>query len=220
MTNRRRFEEFLRSMLERAEERRAEWDRGEIRLEGRGERFTGIGDPILRDSYVDAARALLDGNREHLLQVAVPILFLQRHALEVALKDAIRIVAYHYKTACHHPGPEPEAPRSHNLKRLLRCLEEWLQPAEDRAETVALLARLVERFHKLDPRGTYLRYQDSDKAVAFDLEESQRELEDTFQRLFARPRDAEAQYGWITEYEELSHELTLREYFAGEGEVA
>jgi hypothetical protein len=215
---RRRCEELGRSVHERAEAERAEWEAGRIRLGGDG-RFAGIGDPILRESYLTAACELLEKNRGGLRQVAIPTLFLQRHALEVALKDSIRTVAYYHHFACRHPGPEPDAPRDHDLERLLRCLVLWLAP-EEGDETITLVEHVVGRFHKLDPRSTYLRYRNNAKPVTFDLNESQRDLEEVFKRLFARPRGTDDPVGWITEYEELTHELCVREHLDGEAGAA
>jgi hypothetical protein len=212
------FNELRRSMHERAEARRAGWQAGRIDLGGIGG-CAGIGDPTLRESYLTAARELFDMNRDHLLQVALPILFLQRHALEIALKDSIRTVAHYHHLACSHPGPKPDAPRSHSLKRLLRCLVQWLAP-EEGDETFALVEQLVGRFHKLDPRGIYLRYRDDAEPVSFDLGESQRDLEELFKRLFARPHSTEDPLGWITDYQELTHELGVREHLDGEAGAA
>jgi hypothetical protein len=63
---------------------------------------------------------------------------------------------------------------------------------------------------------TRARYRDDALPDALDLGESQSKLEDLFTRLFARPRDAEALFGWITEYEELTHELGVQEYLDSE----
>jgi hypothetical protein len=208
----RRLEDFLRSERERTEARHAEWAAGRIELGG-FDVFAGVGDPILRDSYLAAARELLDKNRGNLLKVAVPILFLQRHSLEVALKDSIRIVAYYHYFAHKYRGPEPEAPRTHNLKKLLRCLIQWSDPSELK-DTLNIVKRLVERFHKLDPGGTYLRYRDDARPVKFDLDESQRELRAMFKHYFSR--DSEA-LGWITSYEEEIQSLAVREYLEREG---
>ena len=79
-----------------------------------------------------------------------------------------------------------------------------------------MVDRLVRRFHRLDPSSTYLRYRGDARPVSFDLDESQRELEDVFQRLFARPQDVEASLGRITAFEEQSHALAVREYVADE----
>ena len=63
-------------MREGADARRAKWEAGQVSLGGEG-LFAGISDPVLRESYRDAARDLLDRNRHRLLQFALPIFFLQ-----------------------------------------------------------------------------------------------------------------------------------------------
>jgi len=213
---RRRFEEFRRSMRERAEERRAEWAAGRVRLGGVGD-FAGIGDPILRESYLDAARELLDQNRGQLLRVALPILFLQRHALELALKHSVRVLVQFREASGVHTAPEPKSLRRHHLKRLLRDLRRLLLYDELDGDVLALMESLVERLHRLDRPGTWARYRDDASPVLLDLGGLQRDLDDVFKRLFARPRDVKTPFGWITEYEELTHELGVREYLDGEG---
>ncbi|MEZ4495148.1 MAG: hypothetical protein R3C29_17765 [Dehalococcoidia bacterium] len=69
----------------------SEENAGSVRLGGTGI-FAGINDPDLGESFLDAARELLDGNRDRLRRFALPIFFLQRHALELALKQAINAV--------------------------------------------------------------------------------------------------------------------------------
>lgn len=64
---------------------------GRVRLGGVGI-FAGINDPDLGQSYLDAARDLLERNRDRVRQYALPIFFLLRHALELALKQAINAV--------------------------------------------------------------------------------------------------------------------------------
>lgn len=213
--SRRRLDEFRRSMRERAVERRAEWNAGRVRLGGVGD-FAGMGDPILRESYLAAASELLDQNRGQLLRVALPILFLQRHALELALKHSVRVLVGFRQIAGDHAAEEPRSLGRHHLKRLLRDFKRLLVDDERDEDALALMESLVARFHRLDCSGTWARYRDDAAPVLLDLDESQRELEDVFRRLFARPRDVDAPLGWITEYEELSHELGVREYLEGE----
>jgi hypothetical protein len=166
----------------------------------------GIGDPILRESYLTAARELLDKNRDHLLQVALPILFLQRHALELALKHSVRVLVGFRQVTL-----EPKSLRRHNLKHLLRDFKKHLADDQPDKEALALMESLVARFHRIDRPGTWARYRDDAEPVSLDLGEHQRELEELFRRLFARPRGDE-DLGWIAEYEEAG----LREYLDGE----
>lgn len=204
--------EFRRGMLARGEVRRAEWAVGLVRLGGVGD-FAGISDPILRSSYLDSARNLLDNNRDRLSQFALPIFFLQRHALELALKHATKTVAYYHHVACRCPGPEPDALRHHDLQKLLRHLVKWLRPkAED--ETIALIQGLVLRFHKLDAGGTWSRYRNDTRPRQLELDTAQRELEEMFERLFADPTNVDAPVGVIVEYAYLTGELLSRECLA------
>lgn len=213
-----RVEAFRRDMRARADERRAEWVVGLVRLGGTHRTFAGISDPVLRSSYLDSARHLLDNNRDRLPQFALPIFFLQRHALELGLKHAIKTVAYYHHVACGCPGPEPDAPRHHDLKKLLRHLKEWLRP-EAADETVALIQRLVQRFHKLDAGSTWSRFRDDTKPVQLDLDTARDELEEMFKRLFADPTDLDEPVGWIVEYAYLTGELLTRDHLA-DGESA
>jgi hypothetical protein len=209
------FEKFRRSKRERAEQRRAEWDAGRVHLGGVGD-FAGIGDPILRESYLTAARELLDKNRGHLLQVALPILFLQRHALELALKHAVRVLV-----GFHEITEEPESLGRHHLKRLLRDFKRLLGPDDGEGETLTFMESLIARFHKLDRTrkwgpGEWVRYRDDALPAPLDLGELQCDLDDLFKRLFARPRDVDAPFGWITGYEDEMHARGVQEYLDGE----
>lgn len=228
-----RVEEFKRSMRERAKAQRAEWNAGIVRFGGEG-KFAGIGDPILHESYLTAARELLNQNRGHLRQVAIPILFLQRHALELALKHSIRVLIRFREVAGSCAIKEPKAlRREHHLERLFRIFDGLLGEEERDRETLALMESLAEEFDRFDkpdikeekdrPKygpSTRARYREDTLPDVLDLSDAQRDLDDVFQRLFARPRDAEAPFGWIAEYEELTHDLGLREYLDGEAEAA
>lgn len=237
---RRRFEEFRRSILERAERQRAEWNAGRVHLGsareldgahelGTDKPFAGISDPILRDSYLTAARELLDKNRGNLLQVALPILFLQRHALEVALKDSARVLLRFREAMGRCTMREPKAlRREHSLEKMFRIFDRLLGEDERDRETMSLIESLAEQFDHFDrpdlkgedgrrkySPSTRARYRDDALPDVLDLEEVQRGLENVFMSLFARPRRKD-DLGWITEYEELTHELGVREHLDGE----
>ena len=83
----------------------------------------------------------------------------------------------------------------------------------DAPAPLGFIARL-DPSHALAERA--LRYRSNAAPVKFDLNESKRDLEEVFWRLFARPRGGEDALGWITEYEELTNELAVREDLAGE----
>ena len=213
-----RVEAFRRDMQARAKARRAEWAAGIVQLGGTGP-FAGIGDPVLRSSYLESARSLLDNHQDRLPHVALPIFFLQRHALELALKYAIQTVARYHHLACRCPGPQPDALRLHDLKKLASRFEEWLEPGEG-DKTVALMQLLVGRFHQLDAGGTWARYRDDAGPARLDLRTTQGDLEDLFERLFADPADVSAPVGTVVEYAYLTGELVRGEHDGKEAESA
>jgi len=120
-------------------------------------------EPNLGLSYLFAARHVLEGaERERRLnEVALPAAYLQRHALEVALKDTIG-TAFAIKRdegwlegLKRDPKARPASPReipfTHDLKRLLGILREALAAigfGDVPAQIVALAERLgaVEQF--------------------------------------------------------------------------
>jgi len=206
----RRSEELKRSMQERSERRRAEWAAGRVSLGGEG-MFAGINDPVLRESYRDAARDLLDRNRHRLVQLALPIFFLQRHALELAIKKAILTVEEHIYLAMRRAGSPPKAPRGHDLAELLSKLKEALTRADDARQDFGTLPTLVQRLHALDEEGTWARYRDDNVRAELDLEAAQSDLEHVFRDLFAHGRTSDAAFGWVTEYAYLTHEFIARE---------
>ncbi|MEQ1728686.1 MAG: hypothetical protein ABL982_09915 [Vicinamibacterales bacterium] len=116
-------------------------------------------------------------------------------------------------------GPLPR--RVHHLKHLLRDFKQILHTDAEDAESVALMESLVARFHRFDRTrkwgpSVWVRYRDDAAPVLLDLGDLRRDLDEMFKRLFARPRDADAAFGWITEYEELTHDLGVREYLENE----
>lgn len=222
---RRRLDDLKCSMRERVEAERAEWNAGRVRLGGTHRIFAGIGDPTLRESYLDAARELLDKNRGQLRQVALPILFLQRHGLELALKHSVRVLVGFRKAEGDRTAEEPKSLRRHHLKHLFRDFKRLLGTDAVDAESFALMESLVARYHRLDRSrkcgpGEWVRYREDAAPVLLDLGDLRRDLDELFKRLFARPRDTETPFGWITEYEELTHALGVWEYLDGEAEAA
>lgn len=209
----RRAEELKRSMREQSERRRAEWAAGRVSLGGVG-RFAGINDPVLRDSYRDAARDLLDRNRHRLVEFALPIFFLQRHALELTLKDAISTIEEHTYLAANRAGARPKAPWGHDLAELLNKLKAALASENDARQDLGTLPTLVQRLHAQDEEGTWARYRDDNARAELDLEAAQSDLEQVFRDLFAHDNAPDSEFGWITEYAYLIHEMIVREELA------
>ncbi len=191
-----KLEELLRSMEEQARATREEWSRGHVRLGGVG-LFAGMDDPNLVESYLGAARDLLDRNRDRLRQFALPIFFLQRHALELALKEAIRMVLAfeHYKEGRLGEPPEPE--RTHDLSKLLATLRSALGSS---STTLGKLPSLVASFHLRDERSVWARYRSDHKPVELELGSAQRDLDDLYQEMFSHSTTAEGEIGWVVEY--------------------
>lgn len=212
-----RAEEFQRSMHERSERRCAEWAAGRCSLGGEG-MFAGINDPVLRESYRDAARDLLDRNRHRLVQFALPIFFLQRHALELALKDATSTVEEHSYLSTSRAGSRPKAPWGHDLADLLNKLKGALTRANDARQDLGTLPTLVQRLHAQDEEGTWARYRDDNARAELDLEAAQSDLEQVFRDLFAHDDAPGAAFGWVTEYAYLIHELIVHEELASDSD--
>ncbi|HKX45545.1 MAG TPA: hypothetical protein VJP77_02495 [Planctomycetota bacterium] len=208
-----RLEELKRSMREQSERRRAEWAAGRVSLGGTG-MFAGINDPVLRDSYRDAARDLLDRNRHRLVEFALPIFFLQRHALELALKEAISTVDEHNYLAASRAGCAPRAPWGHDLADLLNELKDALTRANDTLQDLGALPTLVQRLQAQDEAGTWARYRDNNARAELDLEMAQTDLERVFREMFAHDHASDAPFGWITEYAYMIHEFIVREELA------
>lgn len=210
-------DEFRRSMRQRAEERQAEWAAGRVSLGGDGI-FAGIGDPVLRDSYLDAARDLLDRNRDQLPQFALPIFFLQRHALELALKEAIdTVVSFEHETR-RRPGPHPDPAWGHDLAELFEQLNRSLASTGDPLPDLSRVCALVERFHDLDDRSTWARYRRDHARAELDLSAAQQDLDEVFRDLFAHHEDPDAPFGWVTEYGVALHDFITREEMEPEGD--
>ena len=111
--------------------------------------------------FLDAARAIdksMDSQAAQRDYLAVPAMFLCRHAVETALKDLLGYaLSYH--------GKARDIPRIHNLEVLWNAtkpLLECLKPSpEDR--TIDHVESLLLQLHQVDPSSTGLRYQDSGK---------------------------------------------------------
>lgn len=102
----------------------------------------GLFHPHLAVGYFRAAQCLLAANhqRADLTEVALPILFLMRHAIEVALKDLLLtyddIETDQGRLDAHDGGPPKARPRpareieettrTHDLKKLLDWVKAWM----------------------------------------------------------------------------------------------
>ena len=168
---------------------------GRVRLGGTGI-FAGINDPDLGQSYLDAARDLLDRNRDRLRQVALPIFFLQRHALELALKQAINAVLAERHITQRRSGEPPKAQRIHDLPELLEHLRVALGES---SLNLGRLPALVERFDARDEGGTWARYRTDHDPAELDLDRAQQDLDDLYEHMFAHPTSGEGEYGWVIE---------------------
>jgi len=184
-----------------------EWAAGRVRLGGTGI-FAGINDPDLGQSYLDAARDLLDRNRDRLRQFALPIFFLQRHALELALKQAINAVLAESHILERRRGEPPVAKKTHNLKKLLSRLTSALGSA---SLDLGKLPALVERFHARDEGGTWARYRKDHDPAELDLGGAQRDLDDLYQYMFAHPTRGEGEFGWVVETGYVINDFLTRE---------
>lgn len=201
-------------MHEAAQRTRAQWAAGQVSLGGEGI-FAGINDPDLGESYLDAARDLLDRNRERLRQFALPIFFLQRHALELALKQAIGTVMAHDHITERRPGEPPEPKWIHDLSKLLAELKRALGTAKI---DLGKLSGLVDRFHALDEGGTWARYRHDHNPAELDLGGAQRDLDDLYEDMFAHPTNGEGEFGWVVEYGYEINDFLTREEFGPPGE--
>ena len=186
---------------------RDDWAAGRVRLGGIGI-FAGINDPDLGESYLDAARDLLDRNRERLRQFALPIFFLQRHALELALKQAISTVLAHDHITQRRPGKPPEPKKTHDLTKLLKVIRTALGGS---SFNLGKLPGLVDRFHALDEGSTWARYRHDHNPAELDLGGAQRDLDDLYEYMFAHPMTGEGDLGWVIEYGYLINEFLTRE---------
>lgn len=174
---------------------REDGDAGLVRLGGVGI-FAGINDPDLGQSYLDAARDLLDRNRDQLRQFALPIFFLQRHALELALKQAINAVLAEQHISHRRTGDAPEAERIHVLPDLLEHLRSALGES---SIDLGKLPALVERFDARDEGGTWARYRSNHDPAELDLGGAQQDLDDLYEHMFAHPTRGEGEFGWVTD---------------------
>jgi hypothetical protein len=179
---------------------REEWAAGRVRLGGVGI-FAGINDPDLGESYLDAARDLLDRNRERLRQFALPIFFLQRHALELALKQAISTVLAHDHITERKSGKPPEPDWTHDLSKLFAELKRVLGTS---SLDFGKLPGLVDRFHAFDEGGTWARYRSDHNPAELDQD-------DLYEHMFAHPTTGEGESGWVIEYGYLINEFLSRE---------
>lgn len=200
-------DDLRRSIREQAEATRAEWAAGLVRLGGVGD-FAGINDPDLGQSYLDAARDLLDRNRDRLRQFALPIFFLQRHALELALKQAINAVLAEQHISRRRTGNAPEAERIHVLPDLLEHLRSALGES---SIDLGKLPVLVERFDARDEGGTWARYRSDHDPAELDLGGAQQDLDDLYEYMFAHPTRGEGEFGWVVEIWYVINDFLTRE---------
>lgn len=186
---------------------REDWAAGRVRLGGVGI-FAGINDPDLGESYLDAARDLLDRNRDRLRQFALPIFFLQRHALELALKQATNTVLSEEHVTKRRPGKPSEAEKIHVLPKLLEQLRTALGAS---SLDLGKLPDLVDRFHARDEGGTWARYRSNHDPAELDLGGAQRDLDDLYEYMFAHPMNGEGELGWVIEIGYVINEFLTRE---------
>lgn len=166
---------------------------------------------MLRDAYREAARDLLDRNRHRLWDLALPIFFLQRHALELVLKDAISTIDEYVYLAKDRAGARPEPPFGHDLADLLTQLRGALAQADDIRQDLSTLPALVERFHMQDERSTWARYLADHRRADLDLATAQIELELADTDLFSMENTPGRSLGWVTEYAYRIHDFLVRE---------
>jgi HEPN domain-containing protein len=114
--------------------------------------------------YLDAARAIDSSLEPHSPQrdyLAVPAMFLCRHAVELTLKDLL-------DSALRYHDDSRTVPRTHNLQHLweiAKPLLECLRPSSD-DRTIEHAEILLLQLHAVDPSSTSLRYQDrNDRAL-------------------------------------------------------
>ena len=203
----RKLKELRHSIRDKAKATRKDWAAGLVRLGGAGI-FAGINDPDLGDSYLSAARSLLDRNRDRLRQFALPVFFLQRHALELALKQAIGIVLTHEHITQRQQGKSPEAKQIHVLPELLSDLRVALGNS---SLDLGTLPALVEKFHALDEGGTWARYRSDHNPAELDLGGAQRDLDGLYEYMFASPTDRDCDSGWVIRYGYLIDEFLKQE---------
>lgn len=181
---------------------REESDAGHVRLGGAGI-FAGINDPDLGQSYLDAARDLLDRNRDRLRQFALPIFFLQRHVLELALKQAINAVLAESHILEIRWGEPPVAKNTHNLKKLLSRLTSALGSA---SLDLGKLLDLVDRFHARDEGDDWARYRKDHDPAELDLCGAQ--------RVFAHPTRGKGKFRGVVEIGYVIDDFLTREDLA------
>lgn len=130
--------------------------------------------PNFHRAYLSASQKLVSAfeNRRWNNEEALPIFFLQRHALELLLKDCLRIV-YQLMLVEHELDKSDKSPSNGRLKRVCEChnLQKLYADLhgslflDDDATSDALkrLGWLVEMIHAIDESSTWARYPDVKK---------------------------------------------------------
>ncbi len=140
-------------------------------------------------SYVYAARRLLESPRvkENLVEYALPILYLQRHSLELLLKQ-LHMFAWELNERLvalgESRGSFENHKKNHHLPTLLSKLNEALSTVGHAfcCADHAKLQQLTERFDGLDERSTWLRfYDDPEKNEEVPVLELQQGLTEVFE---------------------------------------
>ncbi len=143
-------------------------------------------------------------------RIAYPVFYLQRHALELVLKQTIGVLMYHRHITLERRWAGSEPPRHHDLARLLARLERLMCLAKDLAD-LSVLRRLVRKFHQMDRTSTWSRYRTHSRRRVLDLLRTQDDLEAIFDQLLVYPEDAEGRCGLMADYLlEIQGELTAR----------
>jgi hypothetical protein len=180
--------------------------------------------PNLSLSYLLAARHVIESAQPHLSEVALPTAYLQRHAVEIELKDILstaRSIAQDdawFELLRTNEQAEPPAvnpvPPDHNLLRLLKDAQEAVNAIglNPLPMALAVMSTTLTTLEKSDPtRMRYLRSRKGDNqfpsSEVLPIVEHQNELEALFADLVfvaGKPDDPNQNYGtrlaWACEF--------------------
>jgi hypothetical protein len=156
-----------------------------------------LSQPDFHRAYLSSARRLFsdfESKDSVRSEDALPIFFLQRHALELLIKDCLRIV-YQLMFVQHELDAQRELPSGgarkriceHDILKLYKDFKIGLCFDDDASSAVIRrLEALVSTIHDIDEKSTWARYPDVDKETCvtgyirpqeLDLEFYQQEIE-------------------------------------------
>ncbi len=172
----------------------------------------------LTKAYLTASQKLIEAfpSKENSDNVLIPVFFLQRHALELILKDCllaiyqIRLLENQLDKTSQKPYTcqTERATKSHNLSVLFTDLVDALFIGNhSTSESIVKLSKLVNTFQEIDKKGTAARYDLVSKDSCEKIQRKPIEL-----NVIQHQADLEEVYRYLFGDERHSHDGIMRDY--------